>query len=222
MESAPHAHGRDERAGRPTGLVAILRGLPTEDAAEVGRTLYDAGFRTLEVPLNSPEPLASIRVLRSVLPSDATVGAGTVLTVTDVHAAHEAGSQIIVSPNTNTDVIRTTRSLGMLSYPGVATASEAFAAVEAGALAVKLFPSGQVGTGGLRAWTAVMPREIEFIPVGGIDTDSIGEWVRAGATGFGIGTSLYAPGRELAQIRQVARELIQAWDGAAAQLRKLV
>jgi 2-dehydro-3-deoxyphosphogalactonate aldolase len=208
-----------------TGMIAILRGLPTNDAAEVGRCLYEAGFRMLEVPFNSPDPLGAIRVLRETLPDDVVVGAGTVLDVAQVHAAQQAGAQIIVSPNTDTDVIAETVRLGMRSYPGVATASEGFRAIRAGARALKLFPAGHVGIPGMKAWMDVMPPETEYIPVGGINAANIAEWVAGGATGFGIGSSLYRPDRDPADLAARAGEVMAAWRAAedvrAAQARHL-
>ncbi|MEB0286788.1 2-dehydro-3-deoxy-6-phosphogalactonate aldolase [Cryobacterium sp. 10I1] len=202
------------------GLIAILRGLTTEEAPEVGQCLYDAGFRSLEVPFNSPDPLATITALRELLPLDCLVGAGTVLTVDQVRQCHDAGGQIIVSPNTNTAVIAETVRLGMQSFPGAATPSDAFAAIGAGAKNVKIFPSEQVGINGLKAWTAVVPKEIHLIPVGGIEATNIGIWMAAGATGFGIGSSLYKPGIAIEDLRQRAIAMIAAWKSALASTRK--
>ncbi|QOR70971.1 2-dehydro-3-deoxy-6-phosphogalactonate aldolase [Ruania alkalisoli] len=196
-----------------TGLIAILRGLEPTNAAEVGSVLYESGFRTLEVPLNSPEPLRSIEILRESLPQDARVGAGTVLTTAQVTSVKEAGGQLVVSPNTNPEVIAATVAAGLASYPGVATVSEAFTAIDTGAGALKLFPAQQVGLAGMRAWLAVLPA-VELIPVGGVGAEQMAEWVGAGATGFGIGSSLFAPGVGLNELRTRARELTQAWDAA--------
>ncbi|MDI3213624.1 2-dehydro-3-deoxy-6-phosphogalactonate aldolase [Arthrobacter sp. AL12] len=197
-----------------TGLIAILRGLPTTDSLEVGQCLYEAGFRSLEVPLNSPNPLATIGTLRKGLPADCLVGAGTVLTVGQVRQCHEAGAQIIVSPNTDTAVIAETVRLGMRSYPGTATPSDAFAAISAGALDIKIFPSEQVGINGLKAWATVVPKEIGLIPVGGIEVSNMNIWIAAGATGFGIGASLYKPGITIQDLRKRATLLIEAWNSA--------
>lgn len=187
-----------------TVLIAILRGLTNAEATGIGQCLYDAGFRSLEVPLNSPDPLRSISILQAFLPDDCVVGAGTVITVDQVRRCHEAGAQIIVAPNTNAAVIAETVRLGMGSFPGAATPSEAFAAIGAGAGSVKVFPAEQVGTAGLKAWTAVLPNEIGLIPVGGVDATNIGAWLRAGATGFGIGSALFKPGIALDELRQRA------------------
>lgn len=202
------------------GLIAILRGLPANDALEVGQCLYDAGFRSLEVPFNSLDPLATISALRKSLPADCLVGAGTVLTVDQVRACHDVGGQIVVSPNTDTAVIAETVRLGMQSFPGAATPSDAFAAIGAGAKNVKIFPSEQVGINGLKAWTAVVPKEVNLIPVGGIEASNMGVWMTAGATGFGIGSSLYKPGIAVEDLRQRAIALVAAWNSAFASTRK--
>ncbi|TFD03993.1 2-dehydro-3-deoxy-6-phosphogalactonate aldolase [Cryobacterium sinapicolor] len=202
------------------GLIAILRGLTVSDAVSVGECLYESGFRTLEVPLNSPDPLLTISALKEALPANCMVGAGTVLTVKQVRQCHEAGAQIIVSPNTDVAVIAETIRLGMLSFPGAATPSDAFAAIGAGATSVKIFPADQVGINGLKAWTAVVPKEIGLIPVGGVDAANIGEWMAAGATGFGIGSSLYKPGIAVEELRQRAIAMIAAWASSLDSTRK--
>jgi 2-dehydro-3-deoxyphosphogalactonate aldolase len=197
-------------------LIAILRGLTNAQATRVGQCVYDAGFRWLEVPLNSPDPLRTIATLRTALPVDCTIGAGTVITADQVRHCHEAGAQIVVSPNTDTAVIAETVRLGMVSIPGAATPSEAFAAIGAGAKFVKIFPAEQVGTAGLKAWTAVVPKEIGLIPVGGIDASNIGDWLRAGATGFGIGSALFTPGITLNELHRRAVCMIAAVEIALA------
>lgn len=197
-----------------TGLIAILRGLTPEEAPEIGRVLYTAGFRSVEVPLNSPAPFESIRRMRSSLPADCSVGAGTVLTVEDVLRAREAGSDIIVSPNTNAQVIRATVAAGMRSYPGVATPTDAFTAVQAGATSLKLFPSDAVGIAGMKAWLAVLPADVELLPVGGIDSSNIAAWAAAGAGGAGIGSTLYKPERSADDVADRAAGLIAAWRNA--------
>lgn len=202
----------DPSSLRPSGLVAILRGLDPAEAQAVGECLYASGFRSLEVPLNSPQPLKSIEILRRTLPADAVVGAGTVLTVDQVRACHDAGAQIIVSPNTNVAVIVETVTLGMESFPGAATPSNAFDAIEAGATNVKIFPAEQVGLAGFKAWTAVLPKEIRLIPVGGITEENMQQWVEAGATGFGIGSSLYKAGRSLEDLKTRADKIVHAYQ----------
>ena len=200
-------------ASGPTGLIAILRGLTPDEAAAVGQAVHAAGISVLEVPLNSPEPLRSVSLLREALPG-CLIGAGTVLTAAEARDARAAGAQFIVSPNTDARVITETVRLGLRSYPGAATPSEAFAALSAGARAVKVFPAVQVGLAGMKAWTDVLPAWAELIPVGGVDADSLPAWVAAGASGCGIGSALYRPGRTPAEVADRARVLQAAWQQA--------
>lgn len=197
-----------------SGLIAIIRGVTPEEAVPIGRALYRGGFRSIEVPLNSPDPFRSIRAIRSDLPADCRVGAGTVVTVADVARAHEAGGSIIVSPNTNVDVVRQTVALGMASYPGAATPTEAFAAVQAGARSIKLFPSTAVGVAGMRAWRSVLPEDVEFLPVGGVELGNLADWARAGAGGAGIGSALYRAGDAPEAVGKRAREFTETWKEA--------
>jgi 2-dehydro-3-deoxyphosphogalactonate aldolase len=199
-------------------LVAILRGLDVAQAMPVGLALYAAGFRVLEVPLNRPGALECIALLSKELPDDALVGGGTMLNRADVEAVHAAGGRLIVSPNCDARVISHAAALGMLCAPGVATPSEAFTALEAGAHALKLFPSEMVGHGGLKAMKSVLPPGTEFWPVGGITPESMGGWVKAGATGFGIGSQLYAPGTAAPEVLQRGRAFVAAWQLGAAAL----
>ncbi|MFI5084482.1 MAG: 2-dehydro-3-deoxy-6-phosphogalactonate aldolase [Actinomycetales bacterium] len=196
----------------PIGLIAILRGLTPQEAPDVGRALYGAGIRILEVPLNSPDPLESIRLLREDLPHDARVGAGTVLNRAQVADVAAAGGQLIVSPNTNTDVIAATVTRGLLSYPGVATPTEAFAALDAGATALKIFPSETVGIAGMKAWSSVLPAGTRLMPVGGVDDQTLTAWLQAGAVGAGIGSWLYKPGRTVEEVATRAASLVAAWN----------
>ena len=202
---------------RSMPLVAILRGLDITQAQAVGLALVAAGFRTLEVPLNRPGALECIELLTRALPADALVGGGTMLTQTDVDAVFAAGGRLMVSPNCDARVIRHAAALGMLCAPGVATPTEAFAALEAGAHALKLFPSEMVGHGGLKAMQSVLPAGTEFWPVGGITPESMGGWVKAGATGFGIGSQLYAPGTSAAVVLERGRAFVAAWRAATAK-----
>lgn len=195
----------------PTGLIAILRGLSPQEAPAIGAALHEAGIERLEVPLNSPDPFASIELLAQQLGEDCRIGAGTVVTVADVDRVHEAGGQMIVAPNTDPAVITRAVELGMEPMPGVATATDVFAALQAGATALKIFPAPVVGIGGMRAWSAVVPAGTQFLPVGGIDADTLGPWLEAGAQGAGIGSQLYAPGSTPQQVRQVATELVRVW-----------
>jgi 2-dehydro-3-deoxyphosphogalactonate aldolase len=192
-------------------LVAILRGLDVGSAKAVGLALYAAGFRTLEVPLNRPGAFQCIELLSKELPDDVLVGGGTMLTQTDVDAVHAAGGRLMVSPNCDARVISHATALGMLCAPGVVTPTEAFAALEAGAHALKLFPSEMVGHGGLKAMKSVLPTGTDFWPVGGITPESMGAWVKAGATGFGIGSQLYAPGTSAAEVLQRGHAFVAAW-----------
>ena len=192
-------------------LVAILRGLEVAQAEAVGLALYEAGFRTLEVPLNRPGALDCIAILTRALPADALVGGGTMLTLADVDAVHAAGGRLMVSPNCDARVIRHAAGLDMLCAPGVATPTEAFAALEAGAHALKLFPSEMVGHGGLKAMKSVLPTGTDFWPVGGITPESMEGWVKAGATGFGIGSQLYAPGTSPGEVLARGRAFVAAW-----------
>lgn len=201
---------------QPTGLVAILRGITPPDAVAVAEAVFAAGFDAVEVPYNSPDPLESIRRIRAAGPAHRRVGAGTVLTPDDVRRAADAGASLIVSPNTRADVVAETVRLGLASYPGAATPTEAFAALDAGARAIKLFPSSAVGIDGMRAWASVLPSGTELIPVGGVDAGNLGSWARAGAAGAGLGTSLYRPGDTPEVVGARAVELVRIWSAHAA------
>ncbi|WP_264577520.1 MULTISPECIES: 2-dehydro-3-deoxy-6-phosphogalactonate aldolase [unclassified Sphingobium] len=191
-------------------LVAILRGLTPEEAPAIGAALIEAGLRCIEVPLNSPRPLESIAALAR-LPGGALIGAGTVLSVDAVDQVAQAGGRVIVSPNMNPQVIRRTKALGLLSMPGIATPSEAFAAIDAGADALKLFPAEMHSPAVLKAMKAVLPADIPVLVVGGIGPDNMAAWRCAGAAGFGIGSSIYQPGLDAAQVRQRADAMVAAW-----------
>lgn len=195
----------------PLPLVAILRGLRPEEAVATGRAIVEAGFRVLEVPLNSPQPFDSIALLADALGKDVLVGAGTVMTPAHVEAVANAGGRLIVMPHADTTVIRAAKAAGLLCVPGVATPTEAFAALAAGADGLKLFPAEQSSPAVLKAWRAVLPRKVPVFPVGGIAPDNMAPWVAAGAAGFGIGSALYAPGRTLDDTAQRARAFAQAW-----------
>ena len=188
-------------------LVAILRGLTPAEAKPVGDVLWQAGFRIIEVPLNSPSPLESIQILRQSLPH-AMVGAGTVMTVADVQAVYDAGGQLIVSPNCNVDVICAAVGLGLVCLPGVITPSEAFAALDAGAQGLKFFPADMVPPSAVKAMRAVLPADCLLIPVGGITPSNMPAYLQAGASGFGMGSGLYSAGKSLDLIRQSAIEFI--------------
>ena len=196
-------------------LVAILRGLTPDECVEVGEALVVAGFLCLEVPLNSPCPLDSIRRLRQALGDRAIVGAGTVLTPQAVRDVAEAGGQIVISPNTNPDVITAAKAAGLISFPAFFTPSEAFAAIDAGADALKLFPAETAGPGTLKAMKAVLPKTTPVFPVGGIEPGNVGAWRAAGADGFGLGSALYRPGWSAAEVRAAAEAFVAAWRAVA-------
>jgi 2-dehydro-3-deoxyphosphogalactonate aldolase len=197
-------------------LVAILRGLPSEDAPWVGDVLYGAGFRILEVPLNRPGAIAAIGALAARGWPDALVGGGTMLDEADVDAVHAAGGRMLVAPNCNPAVIRRAAALGMLCAPGIATPSEAFIALDAGAHALKLFPAEAIGLAGLAALRATLPENTDLWPVGGVTAASLAEWVKAGATGFGIGSALYRPGVGAVELAATAQAFMTAWRQAQA------
>lgn len=196
---------------RQTGLIAILRGIPPDQAEAVGATLYEQGFRIIEVPLNSPEPLLSISRLRRILPSDCWVGAGTVTTVTQLHDVAQSGGQLIISPHTDPVLIEETKHVGLISLPGAATPGEAFSALAKGADAVKQFPAEAISPVVVKAWRAVIPAAIPLLPVGGITPQTIPDYRTAGASGFGVGGALYQPGMTASQVASHAADFVTAW-----------
>lgn len=196
---------------RTLPLVAILRGLRPDEAVEIGETLVAAGFCCLEVPLNSPAPLDSICRLREALGDRAIVGAGTVLSPRSVQEVVDAGGQIIISPNTNPAVIAATKAAGLISFPAFFTPSEAFAAIDAGADALKLFPAETAGPATLKAIKAVLPPATPVFPVGGVEPGNVAAWRAAGANGFGLGSALYKPGHSAAQVGSAAGAFVAAW-----------
>ncbi len=198
------------------GLIAILRGVRPDEAVDIARSLYAAEFRVIEVPLNSPQPFESIRKIRASLPSDCVVGAGTVYLSKQVEQVRAAGGSIIVMPHSDPKIIAAAKCAGMEVLPGVATATEAFAAFAAGATFLKLFPADHLGTSTLKAWLSVLPLGVGLIPVGGIHPGNIATFVAAGAAGFGIGSALYKPGMSVAEVEAKAREFVQAWQTAQA------
>lgn len=196
-------------------LIAILRGLTPQDAHAIGHALTQAGITRLEVPLNSPDPLDSIAILAREFGAVAQVGAGTVLTPDQVRAVRDAGGRMVLSPNCDADVIRATVAAGMASFPGVMTPTEAFAALAAGATGLKLFPGELIGPKGLRAMRAVLPAGTDCWAVGGVSVDTMAEWRRAGAAGFGIGSSLYTPGDSADTVAAKAAAIVAAWEASA-------
>jgi len=192
-----------------TEMVAILRGLSPQHAPEVGAALVAAGFRVIEVPLNSPQPLESVKLLAAAH-RDCLVGAGTVLTAAEVDRVHGAGGRLVVAPNCSPPVIRRALELGMRVLPGIATATEAFAALDAGATDLKLFPAASYGPKHLKALKSVLPGHVRVFPVGGIGSQDIAAWLGSGADGFGFGSELFTPAYTLPEIRNRAAALFAA------------
>ncbi len=209
-------HEKFDAAMRRLPLVAILRGLTPAEAADIGDAVVQAGFGLLEVPLNSPQPLESIALLRRRFP-DALVGAGTVLDVQQVRAVHAAGGELVVSPNFDAAVIAETARLGMVSLPGVMTPTEAFGALAAGATGLKLFPAELASPAVVKALLAVLPGNTPLMPVGGISPDNMQPWRDAGAAGFGIGSALYKPGKPASVVQADAARFVAAWRSAAGK-----
>ena len=190
-------------------LIAILRGLTPLDALPIGQALVNTGWTLIEVPLNSPQPLDSIAALASAFPQ-ALVGAGTVLTSGDVRNVHAAGGQLIISPNFNPAVVSEAVRLGLVCLPGIMTASEAFAALGAGATGLKIFPAEMASPAVVKALRAVLPTDTLLLPVGGITPGNVQAYITAGATGFGIGSALYKPGQGAETVTQNATQFIAA------------
>jgi 2-dehydro-3-deoxyphosphogalactonate aldolase len=195
-------------------LVAILRGLKPDEAPAIGDVLVEAGFRLIEVPLNSPQPLDSIAALRERFPQ-ALIGAGTVLTAAEVRTVAEAGGELVVAPNFEREVVVETVRLGMVSLPGILTPTEAFAALAAGAHGLKLFPAEIASPAVVKALLAVLPKGTKIVPVGGVAADNLGPWRAAGAAGFGLGSSLYKPGDDAATVRAKAAAIVSAFRRCA-------
>ncbi|RVU15869.1 2-dehydro-3-deoxy-6-phosphogalactonate aldolase [Streptomyces antnestii] len=200
-----------------TGLIAILRGVEPAEVVGVGRALAEAGVTTIEVPLNSPAPFTSVRLLADALGERCVIGAGTVLTVDDVARARAAGARIVVAPNCDRAVIAAAVGAGLTPYPGVATPSEAFAAIGAGARQLKVFPADSVGIDGVKAWRAVLPPDVGLVPVGGVDGTNLAAWAAAGVAGVGLGSGLYRPGDPAEVVGARARELRRIWQEAVGR-----
>ncbi|ATG38781.1 2-dehydro-3-deoxy-6-phosphogalactonate aldolase [Phaeobacter piscinae] len=193
-------------------IIAILRGLRPDEARPMTDALIAAGITKIEVPLNSPQPYDSIAAMLDQAKGRATVGAGTVLDTGAVAQLSAMGAQMVVSPDCNPDVIRATKAAGLLSYPGVFTASECFSALRAGADGLKFFPAFKLGLDGFSALKAVLPMDAETYAVGGVGPDDFSAWQRAGITGFGMGSSLYKPGRSVEDVARLAAETVAAYD----------
>lgn len=190
-------------------LIAILRGLTPAEAPAMGEVLVRSGFAIIEVPLNSPEPLKSIAALTRLFPHT-LIGAGTVLNAQQVKDVHAAGGRLVVAPNFNPAVVAQALALNMVVLPGVATPTEAFAALDAGAHGLKLFPAEMISPASVKAMRAVLPKAAALMPVGGITPDNMAVYRAAGATGFGLGSALYAPGRSAEQVRLAAQNFVNA------------
>ena len=196
----------------PLPLIAILRGITPEEVVPVGRALADAGFRVIEVPLNSPRACESVRLLSEEFHDGYLIGAGTVTSLEQVQEVAAAGGEIVVMPHSDASLIRAVKSAGLYCAPGVATPTEGFAALAAGADALKLFPAEVIGSVGLKAMRSVFPRETLFLPVGGITPDTLDEFMAAGASGFGLGSALYRAGMTAAEVSVNARAFADAWE----------
>lgn len=202
---------------QPLPLIAILRGVAPDEVVAVGTALVDAGFHALEVPLNSPRPFDSIERLARTLDADCTVGAGTVLSTDAVARVADAGGRLIVTPHTDPTIIEAAKRKNLYCAPGTATPSEAFTALRAGADAIKVFPAEQITPKVLRAWRAVLPHDVDVLPVGGITPSIMADYVKAGANGFGIGSALYKPGRCIADISSAAQAFVATWTAIASE-----
>ncbi len=195
-------------------LIAILRGIKPEETADIVGALIETGFTAIEIPLNSPEPFRSIEIAARMAPADCLIGAGTVLTVEDVDRLDGAGGKLLVTPNVEPAVISRARDKGMVTMPGVFTATEALLAARAGATGLKFFPAGVLGASGITAIRAVLPPELVIAAVGGVSDKNFADYTKAGILAFGLGTSLYKPGMTAAEVAERAKTTIYAYDAA--------
>jgi 2-dehydro-3-deoxyphosphogalactonate aldolase len=193
-------------------LIAILRGLTLDRCVKVSEILISEGFSKLEVPLNSPNPLKTISEMQNRFGNSVTIGAGTVTNASQVSELSNLGCQMIVSPNTDTEVIKATKNEGMLSFPGAFTPTECFSAINSGADGLKIFPAFKLGINGFKALKAVLPRNLDTYVVGGIDETHFKDWLDAGVTGFGVGSNLFHPSMSDNDIQFAARKIILAYD----------
>jgi 2-dehydro-3-deoxyphosphogalactonate aldolase len=196
-------------------LIAILRGLTPAEAPAIGQALVDSGFAIIEVPLNSPEPLHSIATLSRLFPTT-LIGAGTVLNAQQVKDVHAAGGRLVVAPNFNPAVLAQALALNMVVLPGVATPTEAFAALDAGAHGLKLFPAEMISPATVKALRAVLPKDAALMPVGGITPDNMAAYRAAGASGFGLGSALYAPGESAELVYEKGAAFMRTWQASQA------
>lgn len=207
---------RFETAIAALPLVAILRGIKPTEALQAARVLYDAGFRLIEVPLNSPAPFESIAIMRQALPADALVGAGTVLRAEDIVTLQGVDADLVVMPHADIEVIHAAKQSGLICLPGITSPTEAFAALKAGAHALKLFPAELVTPPVLKAMRAVLPKHVPVFPVGGITPDGMETFLKAGANGFGLGSALYSPGVSGGELKQRADAFAEKWRAVRA------
>lgn len=198
-------------------IIAILRGITPPEAVSAAAALIEAGFVRIEVPLNSPDPLKSIKAMSKAFGKDARIGAGTVITKEDVHRVAKAGAVFVVSPNCNEEVIKLTKRSGLYSIPGVATVSECYQAVNAGANKLKVFPAEQIGFKGFQAMRQSVPLAMVMMAVGGIDETQFKEWKAHGTTAFGLGSSLYRPGMSAQELSKRAQEVVSAYKEVAEE-----
>jgi 2-dehydro-3-deoxyphosphogalactonate aldolase len=201
----------DEAMAR-CGVVAILRGIKTDEVEAIGGALVDAGVTIAEIPLNSPDPFTSIKAMAQAFKGKLVVGAGTVLSVQDVNMLKAHDGAISVSPDCNPQTIARAVELGITPLPGVFTPTEAFAAMRAGAKYLKLFPAEAASPATIKAWRAVVPGTIKILAVGGVTPQSMKDWIAAGANGFGIGSNIYKPGKPAADVKQSALAFVAAWN----------
>jgi len=209
--TTPHRQAFDDAFAR-CPLIAILRGVTPDEVEPIGDALVEAGFTILEVPMNSPDPLDSIARLARRFEGRAVVGAGTVLRIQDVEAVGAAGGTLIIAPNANVRVIAAAAERGYVALPGIATPTEAFAALDAGAAALKLFPAEAASPAVLKAMRAILPKDTRVLPVGGIAPELMADWRKAGAAGFGLGSALFAPGMSAADVGARAKTFIETWN----------
>jgi 2-dehydro-3-deoxyphosphogalactonate aldolase len=203
---------------RHAPLIAILRGVVPAEVLEQGQVIVDSGIRVIEVPLNSPEPFDSIARLHQQFSSDCIFGAGTVTSLAEVREVAKAGGQLIVSPHCDPEIIRAARDSGLICVPGVATPTEAFVALKAGASALKLFPAELIGVSALAAFRQVVPPATLMFPVGGLTPESMLAYAQAGANGFGLGSALYRPGQAVGETAAKAARFVKTWRSLAASL----
>ena len=195
-------------------LIAILRGIKPEETADIVGALIETGFTAIEIPLNSPEPFRSIKIAAKMAPADCLIGAGTVLTIEDVDRLDGAGGKLLVTPNVEPAIISRARDKGMVTMPGVFTATEALSAARAGATGLKFFPAGVLGASGITAIRAVLPPELVIAAVGGVSDKNFADYTKAGILAFGLGTSLYKAGMTAAEVAERAKATIYAYDEA--------